>query len=68
MLDLVTYSHAKKECHGIANGAEFALCPKVYQNSMCIAKVHVAITIAGVSDKHISLSAAERMEQIAHNN
>jgi hypothetical protein len=45
----------KKRCDGMANDVEFTFRPKVYQNSMCIAQVHVAITLRGVSDLHISL-------------
>jgi hypothetical protein len=50
MLNFAIHYHAKKRCDGIANGVEFAFRPKVCQNSMCIAQVHVAITLRGVSD------------------
>jgi hypothetical protein len=50
MLNFVTPYHSKKKCDGIANGVEFTFHPKVYQNSMCNAQVHVAITFWGVSD------------------
>jgi hypothetical protein len=47
MLDFVIYH----QCDGkFANGFEFTFRPKVNQNSMCIAQVHVAITLRGVSD------------------
>jgi hypothetical protein len=34
----------------MANDVEFTFHPKVYQNSMFIAQVPVAITLRGVSD------------------
>jgi hypothetical protein len=51
MLDFVIH---QKRCDGSANDVEFTFRPKVYQNSMCIAQVDVAITLRGVSDYHIS--------------
>jgi hypothetical protein len=50
MLNFAIHYHAKKRRDGIANDVEFTLRPNVYQNSMCIAQVHVAITLRGVSD------------------
>jgi hypothetical protein len=51
----------KKRCDGIANGVEFTFRPQVYQNSMCIAQVHVAITLRGCQ---INVFQMERLRGI----